>query len=229
MSIITRFLSTIVEPQFKLARDLMSMAVVDGKITDEEKTAIADICQLEGVDEGTLLDSLQEKPDDISEEMPPTRKAKEEYLRNLIVLIGADAVSAPQEIYLFQIIASRMKLNQMDVVSLFLMTATHQYFKGDIGSKVLASFLKNFIDPKSKGEQACRNNLHCIYETIAQNTETLSDKEASKRLLSDNLKRATEVFAQNQILFNEFRHIGIDFAHFLKEVEMSVYSDYAEH
>lgn len=228
MSIITRFLSTIVEPQFKLARDLMSMAVADGKITDEEKTAIADICQLEGVDENTLLDSLQKKPDDISEEMPPTRKAKEDYLRSLIVLIGADADSAPQEIYLFQIIASRMKLNQMDVVSLFLMTATHQYFKGDVGSKVLASFLKNFIDPKSKGEQVCRDNLRCIYETIARNTDILPDKDASRKLLYDNLQRATEVFAQNQILFDEFRHIGIDFTRFLKEVEMSVYSDYAE-
>lgn len=175
-----------------------------------------------------FLCTFQRKPDDISEEIPPTRKAKEDYLRNLIVLIGADADSAPQEIYLFQIIASRMKLNQMDVVSLFLMTATHQYFKGDVGSKVLASFLKNFIDPKSKGEQECRDNHRLIYETIARYTDTLPDKDASRKLLYDNLQRATEVFAQNQILFNEFRHIGIDFTRFLKEVEMSVYSDYAE-
>ena len=103
--------------------------------------------------------------------MPKTRKDRETYLRDIIRLIGADGYTAPQEIYLFQIIASRMGLNQMNVIGLFLMTTTHQFFQGDIGSKVLKSFLENFIDPKKKGDEIWRQHLHTIYETVAMNTE----------------------------------------------------------
>ncbi len=59
MSIITKFLSVVTEPQFKLARDLTAMAVADGEITLEEKEAMSTICHLEGVDEKKLLDALR--------------------------------------------------------------------------------------------------------------------------------------------------------------------------
>ena len=49
MSIITRFLSTVIEPEFKLARDLTAMAIADGEVTPEEKDAMSAICHLEGV------------------------------------------------------------------------------------------------------------------------------------------------------------------------------------
>ena len=150
MSIITKFLSVVTEPQFKLARDLTAMAVADGEITPEEKEAMSTICHLEGVDEKKLLDALRGGYENVDEEIPKTRHDKEGYLRDVIKLIGADSYSAPQEIYLFQIIASRMGLNQMDVIGLFLLTATRQYFKGDAGAKILASILKNYIDPKGK-------------------------------------------------------------------------------
>ena len=111
------------------------------------------ICHLEGVDETKLMEALQGGYDEVSEKIPNTRQAKEEYLRDIIKLIGADGYSASQEVYLFQIITSRMGLNQMDVIGLFLLTATRQYFKGDAGAKILASFLKNYIDPKGKTEK----------------------------------------------------------------------------
>ena len=122
MSIITRFLAVMTEPQFKLARDLTAMAIADGEITPEEKEAMSTICHLEGVDEDKLLDALKGGYDRVNEEMPKTRQGKEGYLRDVIRLIGADGYAAPQEVYLFQIIASRMGLNQMDVISLFLLT-----------------------------------------------------------------------------------------------------------
>ena len=152
MSIISKFLTVVTEPQFKLARDLTAMAIADGEVTPEEKEAMTAICHLEGIDETKLMEALRGGYDNIDEEMPKTRKDRETYLRDIIRLIGADGYTAPQEIYLFQIIASRMGLNQMNVIGLFLMTTTHQFFQGDIGSKVLKSFLENFIDPKKKGD-----------------------------------------------------------------------------
>lgn len=45
MSIITKFLAVVTEPQFKLARDLTAMAIADGHVTPEEMEAMRTICQ----------------------------------------------------------------------------------------------------------------------------------------------------------------------------------------
>jgi len=127
---------------------------------------------------------------------------------------------------LFQIIAGRMGLNQMEVVGLFLTTANRRYFKGDIGAKVLHSFLKNYIDPKGKNERDNRECLRSIYETIAVNTEKLQDIETDRELLRQNLERATETFMENQILIKEFGHMKLDFVQMLKEEESKILKKY---
>lgn len=226
MSIITRFLAIVTEPQFKLARDLTAMSIADGEITPEEKEAISIICHLEGVDEKRLMDALRGGYDKISEEMPNTRQEKEVYLRDLIKLIGADGYSAPQEVYLFQIIASRMGLNQMDVIGLFLLTATRQYFQGDAGAKILASFLKNYIDPKGKTEKSNRENLRTIYDTVASNTPISQDEEVDKEILRQNLARATEIFLENKILIKEFADVGLNFSAMAKQEEKNIFKRY---
>ena len=226
MSIINRYLTVVTEPEFKLARDLTAMAIADGEVTLEEKEAISAICHIEGIDEGKLLENL--KGDNVSteEDIPKTRRSKEDYLRTLIKLIGADGYAAPQEIYLFQIIAGKLGMNQMDVVGLFMLTANRQYFRGDIGSRVLSSFLKNQIDPMGKTEKENRDNLRAIYDTIAANTNSLQDAEADRELLCQNLSQATETFIENSILLNGFKRAGLDLARILKEEETKVYLNY---
>lgn len=226
MSIITRFLAEVTEPQFKLARDLTAISIADGEITPEEKEAMSMICHLEGVDEKRLMDALRGGYDKVSEEMPNTRQEKEDYLRDLIKLIGADGYSAPQEVYLFQIIASRMGLNQMDVIGLFLLTATRQYFQGDAGAKILASFLKNYIDPKGKTEKSNRDNLRTIYDTVASNTPISQDEEVDKEILRQNLARATDTFLENKILIKEFEDVGLNFLAMAKQEEQNIFKRY---
>lgn len=226
MSIITRFLAVVTEPQFKLARDLTAMAVADGEITLEEKEAMSTICHLEGVDEKKLLDALRDGYENVNEEIPKTRHDKEGYLRDVIKLIGADGYAAPQEVYLFQIIASRMGLNQMDVIGMFLLTATHQYFKGDMGARILASFLRNYIDPKGKTEKDNRENLRTIYNTVASNTEMSQDTAVDKEILRQALARATEAFLENKILIKEFNDVGLDFTVMVKQEELNIFKRY---
>lgn len=219
-------MSVVTEPQFKLARDLTAMAVADGEITPEEKEAISTICHLEGVDEKKLLDALKGGYDKVEEEVPKNRHDKEGYLRDVIRLIGADGYTAPQEVYLFQIIASRMGLNQMDVISMFLLTATRQYFKGDMGAKILASFLHNYIDPKGKSEKDNRENLRIIYNTIASNTEMNQDTDVDQEILRQIFARATEAFMENKILIKEFHDVGLDFTVMVKQEEAFVLKRY---
>lgn len=226
MSIITRYLAVVTEPQFKLARDLTAMAIADGQVTPEEKEAMSTICHLEGVDENKLMEALRGGYDKVSEEMPNSRQEKEIYLRDVIRLIGADGYSAPQEVYLFQIIASRMGLNQMDVIGLFLLTATRQYFQGDAGARILTSFLKNYIDPKGKSERNNRENLRTIYETVANNTPVSQDIEVDKEIFRQNLARATEAFLENKILIKEFADMKLDFPAMAKQEEENVFKRY---
>lgn len=226
MSIITKFLAVVTEPKFKLARDLTAMAIADGEVTTEEKEAISAICHLEGVDESKLMDALRGGYDKVREEMPNSRQEKEVYLRDIIKLIGADGYSAPQEVYLFQIIASRMGLNQMDVTGLFLLTATRQFFQGDAGARILASFLKNYINPKGKTERNNRENIRTIYETVAVNTPLSQDKEVDKEILRQNLARATEAFMENKILIKEFADVGLNFSTMAKQEEKNVFKRY---
>ena len=226
MSIITRFLSAVIDPEFKLARDLTAMAIADGEVTPEEKEAMSTICHLEGIDESKLLESLRGGYENIHEEMPNSRQEREGSLRNLIKLIGTDGYAAPQEVYLFQIVASKMGLNQMDVIGLFLLTATRKYFVGDAGSKILASFLKNYIDPKAKSEKTNRENLRTIYETVATYTEVSQDEELDREVLRQNLARATVTFLENTILIREFAAVGLDFAVMARQEEINVFKRY---
>lgn len=228
MSIINRFLTVITEPKFKLARDLTAMAIADGEVTPEEKEAISTICHIEGIDEAKLLENLKACNGSSEDKIPKTHNSKVDYLRNLIKLIGADGYAAPQEVYLFQIIAGKLGMNQMDVVGLFMLTANHQYFRGDVGSKVLSSFLRHQIDPIGKTEKDNRDNLRSIYDTIASHTNRLEDEEADKELLRQNLIQATETFLENSILMNGFKRAGLDFARILKEEEIKVYLKYTK-
>lgn len=223
MSIINRYLTVATESEFKLARDLTAMAIADGEVTAEEKEAISTICHIEGIDEAKLLENLKGYDKPTEEETPKTRRSKEEYLRTLIKLIGADGYAAPQEVYLFQIIAGKLGMNQMDVVGLFMLTANRQYFRGDTGSRVLSSFLRHQIDPMGKTEKENRDNLRAIYETIASHTERLQDEEADKELIRQNLIQATETFLENSILMNGFKRAGLDFATILKEEAMKIF------
>lgn len=226
MSIITRFLNAVVEPQFKLARDLTAMAIADGQVTAEEKEAISALCHMEGVDESRLLEALKGGYDHAEKEIPDSQRGREAYLRDIIRIIGADGYAAPQEIYLLQIIASKMGLNQMDVIGLFMATTTRRFFKGDEGARIFASFLKNHIDPKSKTEKDNRENLRKIYDTVACHTETHHDEELDRELLRQNLARATETFLENTILTKAFLHVGLDFAEMARQEELRIFRRY---
>lgn len=226
MSIIAKFMSSVAEPQFMLARDLMAIAMADGQITPEEKEAISAICNLEGIDETKLKEALQSDCGRKNEGMPKTRKEKERYLRNIIKLIGADGYTSPQEIYLFQIIAGKMGLNQRNVMGLFMLTATRQHFEGDASAKIFSSFLQNCIDPKGKTENENRKNLRVIYDTIASNTEFGQDEETNKEILLQNLTHATEIFLENKILMKEFKDVGVDFSVMAKQEELRAFKRY---
>lgn len=219
MSIITRFLSQVTDKQFKLARDLISMAMADGEVTLKEVEAIKEICQKEGISEEQLKECMQGDYSNIRSEMPRTKIERENYLANLIYIIGADEYCAPQEIYLFQIIAGRMGLNNMHVVSLFILYASDEFFKGLHSKIILNSFLKNYIDPIGKYYDENMKHIRIIYDTVARHSKRLDDAEKDRKQLEHNLKKATQVLLENEILVREFAKVRTNFERLLQVEE----------
>ena len=109
MSIINHFLSVVIEPQFKLARDLTAMAIADGKVTPEEKEAIRAICQLENINEATLMESLQGNYENADVRIPKERKEKESYLRLGRVDASITILSLYRSLDIFQQIDASFK------------------------------------------------------------------------------------------------------------------------
>lgn len=226
MSIIARLLTEATNPQVMIARDLLAMALADGKITPDEKETISAICASEGVSEAQLAEAFHGNDDSANQKVLRTRQEKMEYMRSLIKLIGADGYTSPQEANLFQIIASRIGLTQKDVLTLFLTTTTHQYFKGSTGTKVLNSFIQNFIDPKGKTEAENRRCLRATYDTVASHIVRGQDKTQYAERLRRSFARTSNAFLSNKILIKEYEDIGADFYIMVKQEELRALKKY---
>ena len=225
MSIIARLLTEVTDSQVMMARDLLAIAIADGQVTPEEKEAISAICAMENIDEAQLMEAFHGNKANVDQTVLRTRQEKMEYMRNLIKLIGADGYTSPHEAHVFQIIASRIGLTQRDVLTLFLSTTTHQYFKGATGTKVLNSFIQNFIDPKGKTETDNRKCLRTIYDTVANRIDS-QDKAQYTERLRHSFARTSNVFLTNKILIKEFEDIGVDFYIMVKQEELRALKKY---
>lgn len=211
MGLLTKLFNDASDLEFKLAQDLVAIAIADGQISEAEKKAITVICQSEGISDETVSDCLLGLDKGVSAEIPSRRREKTAYLSKLIRVMGVDGYSSPMEIYLLEIIASKLGFSHLELVSLVLMNATRRNFPGDIGSKTLASFLKNVIDPKSKVLRDNRNNLRLLFDMMAENIPQRQNEEEDKTAFLKAMNSAIDLLMENTLLCDEFRAIGIDF------------------
>ena len=215
MGFLTKVLSTAADDDFTLARDLMALAYADGKLTDEEKEHICRICQIEDAEENLYAKLFNcnclSTPD-----IPKTRKAKEDYLIKMILVMGADGDSAAEEIFLLEIIADKLGFNKMQLLSLVLTNTTRRNFQGDIGAKVMDSFLKHVIDVKGKSVEQNQKSIEKLYDAVASNTATSPDEEENKRLLKEAIGNATTILLENRLQADDFRSAGLNFREFLE-------------
>jgi Tellurite resistance protein TerB. len=211
MGLLAKLFNDASDTEFKLAQDLVAMAIADGEISKAEQKAITEICRKEGISDDILNDCLMGFDENVKALIPDKRKDKAGYLTKLIRVMGVDGVSSHMEIYLLEIIASKMGFSHMELVSLVLMTATRTFFSGDTGSRTLLSFLRNDIDPK--GKNLCENcdNIKKIFDLMAENVPQLQNEEEDKAAFVKAMSAATDLLMENSLLCNEFRMMGIDF------------------
>lgn len=180
MGLLAKLFNDASDTEFKLAQDLVAIAIADGEISEAERKTIIEICHKEGVSDDTVNDCLMGFDKDVKALIPAKRKEKTGYITKLIRVMGVDGISSHMEIYLLEIIASKMGFSHMDLVSLVLMTATRTFFSGDTGSRTLSSFLHNVIDPKGKNLRENRDNIKKIFDMMAENVPQLQNEEEDK-------------------------------------------------
>lgn len=210
MGLLAKLFNDASDAEFKLAQDLVGIAIADGEISDAERKVIAEICQSEGISEDTVQDCLIGLDKDTNCQIPGKRKEKSDYLTKLIRVMGIDGYSSHMEIYLLELIASKMGVGHMELVSLVLMTATRRNFPGETGSKALASFLKNVIDPKSKSLRSNRDNIRKLFDLIAENVPQVQNEEEDRAAFMKAMDRATSLLMENTLLMSECHTMGID-------------------
>ena len=195
---LTEIMKIASDTDFTLEKDLKALALADGKLTEEEKQALLAICSNNGGD--LMLD---------------TKKEKEDYVVNMIRMMGADGESATHEIFLLEMIASKLGFSRMRLVSLVLLNATRKNFPNDYGAKVLSSFLANMVDPKGKSDKQNHDNIAKVFDDIAQSIPASEDPKEDRAILEKAFARVSRMMLEDNLLVQEFSAAGLELCELL--------------
>lgn len=217
MGLLAKIFKDSSDSEFKLAQDLVAIAVADGNISDAERQEIEKICQTEGISSETVNDCFLGFDQGAVAHVPIRHRERAGYMLKLVRVMAADGVSAHMEIYLLQIIASKLGIGYLELVSLVLTAATKDNFPGDIGSRALSSFIKNAIDPKGRPLQKNIENLRMIFDIMAENVPQLQNVEDDRYAFIKAMDSASGLLFENTLLEREFKDMGIDFKRVLTE------------
>lgn len=201
MGLLTKLFCDASGTEFKLSQDLLAIAIVDGEISETERKTICEICYKEAISDDTVNDCLMGFDKYVKALIPAKRRERADYLTKLIRVMGVDVESSHMEIYLLEIIASKMGISHMVLVSLMLMTATRTYFSGDTGSRILSSFLHNVIDPKGKNLRANCDIIKKIFDLMAENVPQHQNEEEDKAALAKAMNDATYLLMENSLYY----------------------------
>lgn len=217
MGLLAKIFKDSSDSEFKLAQDLVAIAVADGNISDAERQEIEKICQTEGISSETVNDCFLGFDQGAVAHVPIRHRERAGYMSKLVRVMAVDGVSAHMEIYLLQIIASKLGIGYLELVSLVLSTATKDNFPGDVGSRTLKSFISNAIDPKGRPLQKNIENLRKIFDIMAENVPQLLNMEEDRHAFIQAMASASELLFENTLLDKEFKDMGIDFKRVLAE------------
>lgn len=211
MGLLAKIFKDSSDSEFNLAQDLVAIAVADGNISDVERQEITKICQMEGVSSETVDEFFLGFDQGAVAHIPIRHKEKVGYMSKLVRVMAVDGYSAHMEIYILQIIATKLGIGYFELVSLVIMTATKETFSGDIGARTLKSFVNNAIDPKGRSLQENMNNLRLIFDIMAENIPQMQNNDEDRNAFIHTMTSATELLFENTLLNKEFQDMGIDF------------------
>ena len=94
MGLLTKIFNDASDSEFKLAQDLVAIAIADGEISEAERKVIAEICQSEGISVETVNVCMMGFDEGTKVIVPAKRRDKSDYLTKLIRVMGVDGYSS---------------------------------------------------------------------------------------------------------------------------------------
>ena len=210
MGLLTELFANAVDDEYRLAQDLVAIAIADGSISKEEYNMMVKICRSMGISTDVIDAYISGGVQTVPEDVPMSDVDKADYLSKLIQVMAIDGRSTQMEIFLLEIIAGKMGVGRMQLLSLVLTATSRRHIPGDKGSKALHSFTRNIIDPKSKTLAENLENLRTVVFMMAEHVHRcLPQADADE--FSREMEAAIALLAENDVLNKEFSSMGLDF------------------
>ncbi len=143
MGIVDWFTNDLSTEERTLMRDLLSVAIADHEFSEEEQEAILEICKTEGVSVVEMMDSIREKG--AREKKLRSTDEKKKYLLHLIRMMSADGKYPSIEIHIIEVVAKKLEVNPMQLLSFVLDEINDNRISKDEGVVIINNFVRHYI------------------------------------------------------------------------------------
>lgn len=126
-----------------LTRDLLSVAIADHEFSDEEQKAIVEICNAEGISLVGLMDSIRDKH--AGAKTLSSTEEKKRYLLHLIRMMSTDGKYPTLELHIIEVIAKRLEINPMQILSSVLDEISESHISKDEGFVIIDNLVRHYI------------------------------------------------------------------------------------
>ncbi len=144
MGVVDWFKNDLSAEERTLTRDLLSVAVADKEFSEEEKKTILGVCQLEGISNTELMDSIRQQPTE--KKLLDTLEDKKRYLLHLIRMMMSDGKYYAIELHVIDVIASRIGITPMQLLSFILDEVNAGHISREEGITVIDHLVRRFLD-----------------------------------------------------------------------------------
>lgn len=143
MGIVDWFINDLDTEERALTRDLLSVAIADHEFSEEEQKTILAICETEGISMVELMDSIREKESGVK--LLHSNEEKKRYLLHLIKMMNVDGKFPSLELHIIEVIAKRLDVNPMLLLSFVLDEISEDHISKDDGIVIIDNFVRHYI------------------------------------------------------------------------------------
>jgi len=143
MGIVDWFINDLNTEERALTRDLLSVAIADHEFSEEEQKAILEICETEGISLVELMDSIRDKKS--GAKLLHSTEEKKIYLLHLIRMMSADGKYPSLELHIIEVIAKKLEVNPMQLLSFVLDEISRNHLSKDEGIVIIDNFVRHYI------------------------------------------------------------------------------------
>jgi len=143
MGIVNWFTNDLSTEERALTRDLLSVAIADHEFSEEEQKAILEICETEGISSVQMMDSIRDKTS--GAKLLHSTEEKKRYMLHLIRMMSADGKYPSLELHIIEVIAKRLEIIPMQLLSFVLDEISESHISKDEGVVIIDNLVRHYI------------------------------------------------------------------------------------